>query len=154
MVNGACYDADAGARVLAEGDARAPVSPDWTPHMARLSRLLSLVMTAGLVAGASQPAAPAQQPTFRTGVDLVAVDVLVVRDRDGQPITNLTASDFALTVDGKPRPVSSAVLLTYATTRDVVLASAGIPAADGSVAAPGRILPGQRARKGTRCPPS
>jgi len=51
----------------------------------------------------------AQQPTstFKTGVDLVPVDVSVV-DRNGRPVNDLTAADFTLTVDGKPRAVASA----------------------------------------------
>ena len=54
-----------------------------------------------------QPA-PQQPPTtFRSSVDLVPVDVSVV-DRDGRPVADLTATDFALTVDGKPRRIASA----------------------------------------------
>jgi len=45
--------------------------------------------------------------TFKSAVDLVPVDVSVV-DRDGRPVNNLTAADFTLTVDGKPRAVVSA----------------------------------------------
>ena len=44
----------------------------------------------------------AQEPVFRAGVDLVTVDAIVV-DKDGRPVTGLTADDFILTVDGKPR---------------------------------------------------
>src|SRR5262245_6398876 len=49
----------------------------------------------------------AQQPTFRSGVDLVTVDVLIV-DNDGRPIVGLERGDFAVTVDGKPRELTSA----------------------------------------------
>ncbi len=45
--------------------------------------------------------------TFKTGVDLVPVDVSVV-DRNGRPVNDLTTADFTLTVDGKPRAVASA----------------------------------------------
>ena len=61
------------------------------------------------------------QQTFRSAVDLTTVDVLVVRDLDGQPITDLTANDFVVTVDGKQRVLTSADLLTYG----VVPAAAG-----------------------------
>ena len=43
---------------------------------------------------------------FRAGVDLVTVDAIVV-DGDGRPVTGLTADDFVLTVDGKPRAIDA-----------------------------------------------
>jgi VWFA-related protein len=46
-------------------------------------------------------------PLFRTAVDLLPVDVMVV-DGEGRPITSLTAEDFRITVDGDPRRVASA----------------------------------------------
>ena len=60
----------------------------------------------GLVLSAQQPA-PRQAPTFRTGVELVTVDVNVV-DRQGVPVTGLTPADFTVTVSGQPRRVVSA----------------------------------------------
>ncbi len=51
-----------------------------------------------LVALAQQP------PTFRTGVSVMRVDVSAV-DRKGVPIRGLTASDFTVLEDGKPRPI-------------------------------------------------
>jgi len=53
-----------------------------------------------------QPQSQTQQPVFRSGVDLVTVDVLVV-DKDGRPIPELKAEDFTVTVDGKPRRIAS-----------------------------------------------
>jgi VWFA-related protein len=56
----------------------------------------------------TQEQAPAQQgPTFRTGVDLIAVDVAVV-DQKGQPVENLLPPDFVVKIDGQPRRVVSA----------------------------------------------
>jgi hypothetical protein len=59
---------------------------------------------------ASQPA-PAQgagqTPTFRSGVELVTIDVGVV-DRQGQPMRGLSAGDFTVTVAGQPRRVVNA----------------------------------------------
>jgi VWFA-related protein len=64
----------------------------------------------------SQPAqAPAQQepiqgPTFKTGIDLVAVDVSVV-DRRGRPVEDLGAAEFSVKIDGEVRRVVSAELI-------------------------------------------
>lgn len=58
--------------------------------------------TMALVAPAGQ-----QPPVFRSGVDVVSVDALVVTD-EGRPIEGLGPDDFVLTVDGKPRAVVSA----------------------------------------------
>ncbi len=57
-------------------------------------------------------AAGQRPPTFKSGVDLVAVDVNVV-DRNGQPVSGLTAEQFEVTVDGRPRRVASATFLDY-----------------------------------------
>ena len=57
---------------------------------------------------ADPPAEPlAQGPTFRTGIDLIAVDVSVV-DRDGQPVEDLLAPEFVVEIDGEERRVVSA----------------------------------------------
>ncbi len=57
----------------------------------------------GFLAAASA-AALAQTPTFRSGVDLVTVDVTAI-DRDGRPIADLTPEQVQLYVDGQPRRV-------------------------------------------------
>jgi VWFA-related protein len=49
----------------------------------------------------------ARQPTFRSGVDLVTVDAAVL-DGDGRPVPALTADDFRIEVDGRPRRIVSA----------------------------------------------
>jgi VWFA-related protein len=76
-----------------------------------MKQLLALVLavTAGTVALAAQQQAetPAQGPTFRTGIDVVAVDVAVV-DGKGQPVENLLPPDFIVKIDGQPRRVVSA----------------------------------------------
>ena len=53
--------------------------------------------------------------TFKSGVDVIAVDVNVV-DRNGQPVKGLTPEQFEVTVDGRPRRVLSADFLNYETT--------------------------------------
>jgi hypothetical protein len=54
--------------------------------------------------GAQDPQAP--QPTFRARVDLIQVDVSVL-GRDRHPVSGLTAADFTLMEDGRPRPIVS-----------------------------------------------
>ena len=56
----------------------------------------------------------AQQPpaTFKSGVDVVLIDVSVV-DKTGRPVNDLTPADFTVTVDRKPRSLVSAQFLDY-----------------------------------------
>lgn len=54
-----------------------------------------------------QPEPPIQGPTFRTGVDLVTVDV-AVSDERGRPVTDLLPPDFVVKIDGDVRRVVSA----------------------------------------------
>lgn len=57
----------------------------------------------------TQTQQPETQPksTFKSSVDLVPVDVNVL-DRAGVPVADLTAADFTLKVDGKPRRIATA----------------------------------------------
>ena len=67
---------------------------------------IAALLTATLLAAQSpsqQP--PAQPPTFRSGSNLVRVDVYPTRD--GQPVTDLSAADFEITEDGAPQKVES-----------------------------------------------
>ena len=52
------------------------------------------------------PSPPAQTPTFRTGVDAVQLDVSVL-DKDRRPVRGLTAADFTVLDNGKPRQIVS-----------------------------------------------
>jgi VWFA-related protein len=85
--------------------------------MKRLAAALSLVAIVDVSAAgqAATPAQPQQPKTFKSSVDLVPVDVNVV-DRNGRPVSDLTAQDFALKVDGKSRRIASAQFI--AVTRD------------------------------------
>jgi VWFA-related protein len=75
--------------------------------------LLTVVFVVAVSASAasqqadSQP--PAQGPTFRTGIDLITIDVAVV-DRNGRPIEDLGAAEFSVKIDGEQRRVVSAEL--------------------------------------------
>jgi VWFA-related protein len=66
----------------------------------------NLRVPAFVLVAASVAAVAAQQPpsTFRTGVTLIPVDVRVV-DRNGRPITDLTAGDFTILEDGVPQEI-------------------------------------------------
>ena len=87
--------------------------------MVRAARVLSACLSLLMAAGAGPMAAPGRQatpppaqqasqqptqPTFRTGVTIVPVDVRVL-DRDGKPITDLKQSDFTVLEDGAPQEI-------------------------------------------------
>ncbi|MEO8482264.1 MAG: VWA domain-containing protein [Acidobacteriota bacterium] len=75
--------------------------------------LACAVVVASGVAGAAP-----QQPTFHSGVDVIAVDVQVI-DKDGFPVADLTPDKFHVTVDGRPRQVVSATLVGTALKREM-----------------------------------
>ena len=80
----------------------------------------------------------AQEPVFRAGVDLVTVDAIVV-DKDGRPVTGLTADDFILTVDGKPRTIDAFEMVAVRATdapRDARLPDV----TSNDVSEPGRLI--------------
>jgi VWFA-related protein len=51
---------------------------------------------------AQPPPTPPEQPVFRAGINFVRVDVIVT-DRQGNPVTDLTLADFEIFEDGKPQ---------------------------------------------------
>jgi VWFA-related protein len=51
------------------------------------------------------PAAPQPAPVFRSGVDLVRIDVRVV-DRDGRPVADLKLEDLEVVENGRVRPIA------------------------------------------------
>lgn len=67
-----------------------------------------IALFVGLIASAAVAQATAQDvgqaPTFRAGVDVVTMSV-VVRDRDGRPVTGLTPAAFELLDAGRERPI-------------------------------------------------
>jgi VWFA-related protein len=80
-----------------------------------------------------------QQPTFRSGVNYVSVDV-VVTDTDDRPITDLTAADFQILEKGRPQKIVSFERVSTPTAnRPVDLRAEPLPPADvGSNAPPPR----------------
>jgi VWFA-related protein len=75
---------------------------------ARATLVVTVVLTVPAVAGV----APQQQPTFRAGVEIVAIDVNVV-DARARPIEGLKPEDFTVTVDRKPRTIVSAQYINH-----------------------------------------
>src|SRR3954452_4135332 len=78
-----------------------------------------------LLASATALAQPQEMPRFRSGVGVVQFTVTVL-DKDRRPIAGLTASDFAVLVDGKPRPLAA---FTAVTLPDVAQGTASAAAA-------------------------
>jgi VWFA-related protein len=72
--------------------------------MARLHRAALLALAA--IALPVRAQSPAPQPTFRSGTDLVQVDVSVL-DGKRHPVRGLTASDFSILEDGQPRQIQA-----------------------------------------------
>lgn len=66
--------------------------------------------------------APAQRPAFRTGVQLVRLDVSVLDGRR-QPVRGLLASDFTVLEDGQPRPVRAFEAVDHTATPAAATAS-------------------------------
>lgn len=62
----------------------------------------------GVAVVAQQPAQEA--PLFRAGANVVAVDAVVL-DKNGRFVLDLTAKDFQLTEDGKPKPIDQLFLV-------------------------------------------
>ena len=72
-----------------------------------LSALALAVVAAAPLPQTPAPTPPAAQtPTFRTRVDAVTVDVIAT-DKQGKPITDLTAADFEIKEGGKLQTVDS-----------------------------------------------
>src|SRR5687767_6671215 len=77
----------------------------------------------------------AQQPTFKSGVELVAVDVHVV-DRQGKPIEDMKADEFEVTIGGTRRRVTSIELVRYQARDASAAAAAPLAATETPAAAP------------------
>lgn len=67
-----------------------------------------VLMTAGLLAAQTQtpPPSAGEQPTFKAGSEETDLDV-VVRDKKGRLVTDLTQADFTVLDNGEARPIKS-----------------------------------------------
>lgn len=95
--------------LLPRGTARVVPPARWARR--RLPRAAASALVAALAASASLHVLQAgsqspPQPVFRSGVDLVRLDVTVVSN-DGRPVDDLEAQDFEVRVNGDVRPVQS-----------------------------------------------
>jgi VWFA-related protein len=90
------------------------------------SAAAALLLAGGGLAHADRQVRPAQPPTFRSGIEVVSIDVGVV-DRQGQPLRGLGPGDFTVSVGGQPRRVVSAEFV------DVAGAQAHLKASSDSV---------------------
>ena len=79
-----------------------------------IRRSLTCFLVLVLVIGAQQPPAPPPQnqtvgpdgtPIFRTSTQLV-IETVSVKDKDGNPIEGLKATDFVVTEDNVPQPIA------------------------------------------------
>jgi VWFA-related protein len=82
-----------------------------------------------------------QQPTFRSRVELIRLDVSVM-DADGRPVRDLRADDFIVTVDGAPRRVTFAQFYGPDDTPRPVSSGPPTPlsVATNSALSPGRVV--------------
>jgi VWFA-related protein len=117
------------------------------------SRITALAALAGLMAagrpavpaaGAQPQALPTQAqtpiPPFRSGIDLIPVDVQVV-DHQGQPITDLDLGSFEVSIDGRRRRVVSVQLVDHQRLPPSAShAATAPPAGDPSAAGPASDL--------------
>ena len=70
--------------------------------------LATLASAAGVAQASPQGPSPKPQvPVFRAGIELVTVDVTAL-DSNGRQVTDLTAADFQVEIDGDRRQVTSA----------------------------------------------
>ena len=87
------------------------------------------IVVLGLVGSSIVAAAQQDVPRFRSGVDVVQFTVTVL-DKERRPVTGLTATDFDVLVDGKPRPIAAFAAVTLPDDPSAVAAPVPIVASD------------------------
>jgi len=69
------------------------------------------LIVVGLALAAAQaptpPQTPIQTPVFKGRLDVVRVDITVIENKSGKPVTGLTESDFALSENGVRQTIAS-----------------------------------------------
>jgi len=104
---------------------------------------MRLVFIAGLLTllDPQQPPPPAPPQTFRSGAQIVEVDVRVL-GKDGRFVTGLGVPDFEITEDGVPQKIQSVVLV----------GTDAAPAAPSAPSAPSPATPATASASATRRP--
>ena len=95
-------------------------------------------------AGARRRRPRRRRPTFKSGLDLVVVNV-VVRDKDGKLVRGLTRDDFVVLEDGKPQTVTS---FDFEEIENASLPSMETPTVLGAIAQPAAPAAARRAGLG------
>lgn len=102
-------------------------------------RAFAASVTAAVVATAVISVRAQQGATFKSNVNMLAVDALVV-DRQGTPILGLLPADFSVTVNNQQRHVVTATLVQYdRSTAPPMTGTITSPIALASVRTPGRV---------------
>lgn len=83
-----------------------PVRPEAIDRVARPQALGPLCSAALLALALSTAALSQEPPRFPATAEIVRIDAVVV-DEAGRPVTGLTAADFAVEENGKPREIAS-----------------------------------------------
>ncbi|MBY0493636.1 MAG: VWA domain-containing protein [Cyanobacteria bacterium] len=98
------------------------------------SWLACIVITAATAAATARA-----QPVFRSGVDLITVDAAVL-DGDGRPVPSLSAEDFRIDIDGRPRRVVSAQFVDLSAPINTPIVPAATHFSSNAWADDGRIV--------------
>lgn len=102
--------------------------------------VLTLMATVTLTGQTTQPppqSQSTQRPTFTSQVDLVTLDV-IVRDKNGQFVPNLTKNDFTILEDGVEQSLADFRLMYGGRELSVEMISAPTAAPDGMILPPTR----------------
>jgi len=99
--------------------ARQPVRPDVIDRVVRPQAFGPLCSAALLALALSTAALSQEPPRFPAAAEIVRIDAVVV-DKAGRPVIGLTAADFAIEENGKPREVASfeAIVVQSVLARD------------------------------------
>ena len=101
----------------------------------RWSTLLASVLTLALTLTATAQQ-PGDKPAFGAEATAVVVDV-VVRDKQGKPVTDLTAKDFELLEDNVPQEIATLTLVAPERAAETAGAAAAAPASESGQASTG-----------------
>jgi VWFA-related protein len=96
---------------------------------------ITLALGAFPAAQTQQPPVPRASGVVQSGTTAILVDV-VVRDKHGQPVTDLTTSDFELYEDGVPQDIGALTRYTSDVDAAVVTATTKAPPPAGGPAKP------------------